>query len=92
MLAVTHHEKWDGTGYPKGYKGEEIPLLGRLMAIADIYDTLVSVRPYKTAFSHDEAVEIIKDGRGTHFDPVLVDVFLEVSDKFNEITEKWVNK
>ena len=62
------------------------------MAIADIYDTLVSERPYKGAYSHDEAVKIIKDGKGSHFDPVLVDVFLEVADKFNEIAEKWTKK
>ena len=92
ILAVSHHEKWDGTGYPKGHKGEDIPLLGRLMAIADIYDTLVSIRPYKSAFTHEEAVKIIREGKGTHFDPVLVEVFLDVSGKFNDIAEKWDKK
>ena len=85
ILAGTHHEKWDGSGYPEGLKGEEIPLLGRLMAIADVYDALVSERPYKKPFTHKKAVEITKEGRGTHFDPVLVDIFLETADEFNEI-------
>jgi len=82
IFAATHHEKWDGSGYPKGLKGEEIPLQGRLLAIADVYDALTSNRPYKKAFTHKEAVDIIKEGRGTHFDPVLLDLFLEVSDEF----------
>jgi putative two-component system response regulator len=82
IFAGTHHEKWDGTGYPYGIADEDIPLQGRLMAIADVYDALVSERPYKNAFSHDEAVKIILDGRGTHFDPVLVDVFEQTSDAF----------
>jgi putative two-component system response regulator len=85
-FALTHHEKWDGSGYPSGLKGKDIPLLGRLMAIADVYDALVSDRPYKRAFSHDEAVKIIAEGKGTHFDPVLTDLFLSVSDEFNDIS------
>ena len=84
IFASTHHEKWDGNGYPHGLKGTNIPLQGRLMAIADVYDALVSDRPYKKAFSHEEAVKIISENRGTHFDPDLVDIFLEISDKFNE--------
>jgi len=84
IFAGSHHEKWDGTGYPKGLKGREIPLQGRLMAIADVYDALVSERPYKKAFSHEDAVKIISESNGTHFDPDLVSVFLEISDKFNE--------
>ena len=87
VLASTHHEKWDGSGYPKGLKGYEIPLEGRLMAIADVYDALVSERPYKKAYSHEEAVRIILSGRGLHFDPLLVDLFLEVSDEFNRISQ-----
>jgi putative two-component system response regulator len=75
ILAGTHHEKWDGSGYPRGLRGEDIPLQGRLMAIADVYDALTSDRPYKKAFSHDQAVEIILQGRGTHFDPRLIDIF-----------------
>jgi len=84
IFAATHHEKWNGSGYPRGLKGEEIPLQGRLMAIADVYDALVSERPYKKAYTHEEAVNIIKEGRGTHFDPDLVDVFLEIADEFNK--------
>jgi len=83
IFALTHHEKWDGSGYPNGLKGERIPLLGRIMAIVDVYDALVSERPYKKAFTHAEAVKIISDGRGTHFDPALVDVFLDVADKID---------
>ncbi|GHV29658.1 two-component system response regulator [Synergistales bacterium] len=82
IFAGTHQEKWDGSGYPMGLAGEDIPLPGRLMAVADVYDALVSDRPYKNAFSHKEAVRIILDGRGTHFDPILVDVFEQVADRF----------
>ncbi len=85
IFAATHHEKWDGSGYPKGLKGLEIPLQGRLMAIVDVYDALVSDSPYKKAFSHEEAVEIISASKGKAFDPDLVDVFLEISDEFNRI-------
>jgi len=85
IFAGTHHEKWDGSGYPRGLKGEEIPLQGRLMAIADVYDALISERPYKKAFTHKEAVDIISKNRGTHFDPTLIDVFLSVSDIFDKI-------
>jgi putative two-component system response regulator len=82
IFARTHHEKWDGSGYPGGLAGEDIPLPGRLMAIADVYDALISERPYKTAVSHEEAVRIILEGRGRHFDPVLVDVFERMADRF----------
>ncbi|MDR2594479.1 MAG: HD domain-containing protein [Fibromonadaceae bacterium] len=86
IFAATHHEKWDGSGYPKGLKGLEIPLEGRLMAIADVYNALVSDRPYKMAFSHEEAVEIITDNKEKAFDPDLVDVFLEIADEFKKIS------
>ena len=86
IFAATHHEKWNGSGYPRQLKENEIPLLGRIMAIADVYDALVSERPYKKAFTHENAVKIIVDGRGTHFDPVLVDIFLKVSDEFKNLT------
>lgn len=85
VFAETHHERWDGAGYPNGTKGEETPLPGRMMAIVDVYDALVSDRPYKTAFSHEKAVDIIKEGSGTQFDPILVDVFLNVADQFREL-------
>lgn len=81
IMAGTHHEKWDGTGYPYGLKGEEIPLQGRLMAIVDVYDALTNDRPYKEAFTHERAVEIIGSESGTHFDPRIVEVFLKDNQK-----------
>ena len=84
-FAGYHHEKWDGTGYPNGLKGFNIPLPGRLMAIADVYDALISKRSYKKSYTHEEAAQIISQGKGTHFDPVLVDVFISVADKFKNI-------
>jgi putative two-component system response regulator len=82
LIAGSHHEKWDGSGYPAGLSGQDIPLEGRLMAIADVYDALISVRPYKKAFSTDDARRIIEEGRGTQFDPALVGIFLSVADSF----------
>jgi putative two-component system response regulator len=82
IFAASHHERWDGSGYPRGLKGSKIPLLGRIMAIADVYDALVSERPYKEAFSHDEAVRIIIEGSGTQFDPSLVEVFSRTAGQF----------
>lgn len=79
-LAYSHHEKWDGTGYPRGLAGDEIPFEGRIMAIADVYDALISRRVYKAPLSHSESVEIIREGRSFHFDPDIVDAFLAVSD------------
>jgi len=84
VFAETHHEWWDGSGYPQGLKGTEIPLLGRIMAIADVYDALVSTRPYKVAYSHEEAVQTIIEGKGKQFEPALVDIFVEVADQFRE--------
>ncbi|MCL2096843.1 MAG: response regulator [Oscillospiraceae bacterium] len=81
-FAGYHHEKWDGTGYPRGLRGEEIPLEGRIMAIADVYDALVSERPYKEPFSHEKAVEIIYGESGRHFDPKLTEAFLNIADEF----------
>ncbi|MDR3138672.1 MAG: response regulator [Treponema sp.] len=92
ILAGTHHEKWDGTGYPYGYSKDLIPLEGRLMAIADVYDALISVRPYKKAFSHEEAVKIIVDGKGSHFDPTLIEIFLAIADRFAEVVIKRQNQ
>jgi putative two-component system response regulator len=79
IMAGTHHEKWNGTGYPRGLSGEAIPLEGRMMAIVDVYDALVSERPYKKAFSHDNAIGIIAEEAGKHFDPLLADVFVGAS-------------
>jgi putative two-component system response regulator len=87
IVAGTHHEKWDGSGYPLGLKGKDIPLLGRLMAIADVYDALISARPYKAPFTPDEAAQIIVKDSGTHFDPALVDVFISLSKEFASIAE-----
>jgi putative two-component system response regulator len=85
IFAGFHHEKWDGSGYPLGLNGQDIPLQGRLMAVADVYDALISPRPYKEGLSHEEAVSIIKDGEGTHFDPVLIEVFMSVVEEFKEL-------
>ena len=82
ILAGCHHEKWDGTGYPLGTKGEDTPLQGRLMAIVDVYDALTNDRPYKKAYSHEKAIEIIAEGLGTHFDPLIDSVFVENEKEF----------
>lgn len=83
IMTVTHHEKWNGMGYPRGLSGEDIPLQGRMMAIVDVYDALVSERPYKKAFPHDKAIEIIAEEAGRGFDPVLANVFLEASERIS---------
>ncbi len=88
-IAYTHHEKWDGSGYPEGLAGEEIPLAGRLMAIADVYDALISKRVYKPAFSHEKAVSIIEQDKGGHFEPEIVEVFLSITESFQEIARKF---
>ena len=90
-IAHYHHEKWDGSGYPEGLKGEEIPLESRFMAISDVYDALMSRRVYKEPFSFEKTVEIIQEGRGTHFDPVLVDAFMEISDEFHKIAQAYTD-
>ena len=90
-ITYTHHEKWDGTGYPQGLKGEEIPISGRLMALADVYDALLSKRAYKSAFGHEEAKAIILEGRGTHFDPDVVDAFLEIEAVFKKISVEFAD-
>ena len=84
ILIGTHHEWWNGSGYPNGLKGRQIPLQGRIMAIVDVYDALISERPYKKPFSHNEAVGSILQGRGSHFDPFLADLFLAGSGRFEE--------
>jgi len=83
-LAFCHHERWDGTGYPRGLKGEEIPLHARILTIADVYDALTSKRSYKEAFSHEKAKEIIIEGKGSFFDPNLIPIFIESSDRLKE--------
>jgi len=84
-IALTHHEHWDGKGYPQGLKGDEIPISGRLMAIADVYDALISKRVYKEGFSHNDAVGMILSERGTHFDPDIVDAFEHLENEFLRI-------
>ena len=90
-IAYSHHEKWDGTGYPEGLSGDDIPISGRLMAIADVYDALISKRVYKEPMTHEQAVLIIVDGRGLHFDPDMVDAFMEIHDKFHEIALQYAD-
>jgi putative two-component system response regulator len=87
-LASTHYEDWNGSGYPQGLRGEEIPLCGRLMALADAYDALISKRVYKPPLTHEEVVKIIIKDRGTHFDPDVVDAFLAVSEEFRNIARE----
>ena len=92
VIARSHHERWDGKGYPDGLKGEEIPLPARIMAIADVYDALSTKRVYKEIYPQEKCVKIIKEGRGTQFDPYITDAFLKVADKFYEIREKFSDK
>jgi len=86
LFAGYHHERWDGSGYPHGLKELDIPLQGRILAVADVYDALVSERPYKRAYTHDEAIDIILKNAGTHFDPNIADVLSEVEAQFEEVT------
>lgn len=88
-ITYSHHERWDGTGYPEGLRGEAIPISARLMALADVYDALISKRVYKPAFAHATAIEIIIEGKGNHFDPSLVDCFLEDADEFRYIASRF---
>lgn len=84
-MACHHHEHWDGTGYPAGLSGEAIPVAARLMAVADVYDALISRRIYKAAMTHEQAAAIIVAGRGQHFDPDIVDAFLAIQEEFQAI-------
>lgn len=88
-IAYMHHEKWDGSGYPTGATGDKIPLAARMMAIADVYDALISKRVYKDPMTHEKASSIISEGRGTHFDPEIVDTFLQISDLFHNIASAY---
>jgi putative two-component system response regulator len=88
-IAATHHERWDGTGYPHGLRGEDIPLCGRIVALADAYDALTSKRVYKGAFSHDIARSIIVESSGSHFDPSLVEAFLACERQFIEVHQRY---
>lgn len=90
-IAYYHQEKWDGSGYPDGLAGEDIPIAARLMAVADVYDALISRRVYKEGMPHEKAVEIIVEGRGSHFDPDLVDAFLAVQDEFRAVAQRYTD-
>lgn len=84
VIAMSHHERWDGTGYPNGLAEKNIHLWGRICAVADVFDALTSKRPYKPAFPNDEAYEILREGRGSHFDPCILDKFFEIRDEIEE--------
>jgi len=88
-IAWTHHERWDGSGYPRGLRGEEIPLCGRLMAVVDVYDALISRRVYKPAMPHDEALAMIREQAGRHFDSDMVDAFAEIAPSLVEISRRF---
>lgn len=90
-IALSHHEKWDGSGYPAGIKGDEIPITGRIVALVDVFDALTSERPYKKAWKIGEALELIDDQKGKHFDPDLVTVFEEKLDKIKEIRNNFLD-
>jgi putative two-component system response regulator len=85
IIALTHHEKWDGSGYPQGLAGKDIPLEGRIAAVADVFDALLSARPYKEPFTIDQVIDILKQGRGAHFDPDVLDVFFTCMERILEI-------
>jgi len=89
IIALTHHERWDGTGYPNGLAGEDIPLIGRISAVADVFDALTSKRPYKDALPVEEAVAIMKAGRGSHFDPKILDIFFEHFSEIIDIKDRY---
>ncbi|HSX85368.1 MAG TPA: HD domain-containing phosphohydrolase [Cellvibrio sp.] len=91
-IALTHHERWDGSGYPRGIQGEEIPVVGRIVAVADVFDALTTQRPYKKAWPLNEAIAYIREQRGKHFDPHLVEVFLEQLPAILEVKERWAEK
>ena len=90
-IAYSHQEKWDGSGYPEGLAGDAIPISGRLMAVADVYDALISRRAYKEPMTHEQAVAIIRDGRAKHFDPDIVDAFLAIEDQFRAIAQRFAD-
>jgi len=88
-IALTHHEKWDGTGYPNGLEKREIPVEGRIVAVVDVFDALTSKRPYKNSFSIEKSYGIIREGRGEHFDPEIVDAFFDISDEILAVKERY---
>lgn len=91
-IALCHHEKWDGSGYPNSLAGEDIPLEARIVSLVDVFDALTSVRPYKKAWPIEEALEFIRDQSGSHFDPMLVDVFMDCLPEILRIRDRWADK
>ena len=85
VIAISHHEKWDGSGYPLGLAGEHIPLVGRITAVADVFDALSNARPYKPAYSWEKCCQIISEGRGSHFDPQVVDAFFAQQERVRQV-------
>ncbi len=92
QIARSHHERWDGSGYPDGLVAAAIPLPARMMAVADVYDAVRSERPYKRGMNHDEALAIVRQGRGSHFDPQIADVFVSFDQQVQEISEQWADR
>jgi len=90
-IAYSHQEQWDGSGYPEGLSGDDIPVSARLMAVADVYDALISRRVYKAPLSHDDAVAVIVEGSGAHFDPDLVAGFVELESEFRAIAQQFTD-
>lgn len=90
-IALSHQEKWDGSGYPEGLSGDDIPISARLMAVADVYDALISRRVYKAPMPHEKAVQIIKEGKGSHFDPDMVEAFVELEQEFKQIAATYLD-
>lgn len=90
-IAYCHQEKWDGSGYPEGVSGDDIPISARLMAVADVYDALISRRVYKNGMSHEKACDIIQEGSGSHFDPDMIDAFTKIHEEFREIAQRYVD-
>jgi len=91
-IAFSHQEKWNGSGYPMGLNGNEIPISARLMAVADVYDALICRRVYKPAMTHEQAVKIMLEGKGSHFDPDILDAFLQVQSEFSACAGRFVDK
>jgi putative two-component system response regulator len=90
-IAYGHQEKWDGSGYPENVRGDDIPVSARIMAVADVYDALISRRVYKNSMSHEKAITIITEGRGSHFDPDIVDAFLSIQDEIQTIANRYAD-
>jgi cyclic di-GMP phosphodiesterase len=87
-IVYTHHERWDGTGYPQGLRGADIPIAGRVLALVDVYDAVRARSLYRRCLSHEETMQLIEQGRNTHFDPAVVDAFLQVSESFRKVSDE----